>query len=682
MKIKFKQWSSLAKGELAATIVAALLAVIVCIWAVQTLRSKWQASKAWSSLSAGEGKETIAHLDAAIAADPGFTSAYEARAALLLEAHKFDAAEADYTHLTSASQEQAAAAGHLGLGMIKIERAAKKGPDNIPDAARKALVDFDEAVKLDPNSGDAYLGKATAYLWRKELVHAAEAIGMAFETRNFSHAALPHFYYCRGVLLAQATPAGNEMIAKVISALHLKLKITPAAVTQQARSDFDLAQKLAPNWPDPLLNRSLCTLMQMQAAPEQFDAKAYAAVAQSVRKVIQTLPKENRAALHGILGSRQCRAGEIDEALAEFSKAIRLEPDDPVHLINRAACHLLKAAAPKSRSSTSYRSARKDLETALKKKGLTARQRFEASLRIAAILMQKKNKLAAAAALKEAKDALPGLGDQKPSGRESAMLDIISGALLLEKGENKAAIEHLKQASKTFPDNAGLQRLTQRLSAPPAIGKIGFVGDADPSDMQPILRIAGVEIRSCAKMLSRANVSVTFNGEPGEWQFSGRDNILAAPSKSLLDGKVTCKVTITDSLGNTSSRSFDCNVDGQPPEVRDVTPPKDRVIPKRGTIYTVELHDTVSGVNLESISLTALARSTGAGGINRIGIITGGEYQYNMSKLKIKRGARIDGPTFKFMLQSSLKPGVVEFTIECKDMVEHAMQAKWQYRVK
>ena len=139
---------------------------------------------------------------------------------------------------------------------------------------------------------------------------------------------------------------------------------------------------------------------------------------------------------------------------------------------------------------------------------------------------------------------------------------------------------------------------------------------------------------------------------------------------------------IVSSLGNSSSKSFEYNVDGQGPELRAVTPAKGGVIPARGTIYTVELHDSVAGVDLDSVTLTALAKPSGQGRPKVFQIITKGKYLYGRSKLNTKRGERIAGPKFKFMLRRTLSPGIITFTIKCKDLIELPMEAKWQFKIK
>lgn len=105
-------------------------------------------------------------------------------------------------------------ATHVNRGILKLRRG------NI-DAA---IVDFDEAIRLDPEQPEAYLNKGTALLRRENPTEALQLYTVALE-RETSRPAIA--LYGRAV--------ANEQLGNV----------------RAAYADYQRASQLAPDWNDP-----------------------------------------------------------------------------------------------------------------------------------------------------------------------------------------------------------------------------------------------------------------------------------------------------------------------------------------------------------------------------------------------------------------------------------------------
>ena len=202
------------------------------------------------------------------------------------------------------------------------------------------------------------------------------------------------------------------------------------------------------------------------------------------------------------------------------------------------------------------------------------------------------------------------------------------------------------------------------------------------SDMQPIVVASGVHIMSCAGTLEHDQIKVAFNGDPGEWEIAGRDTIYAIPRSALIDGKVQCEVTVTDTLGNETKQPFEFVVDGQPPELGATVPPGGGSIPAQEATFSAELTDGASGVDLDSVTLSAwFTPANGTTGRRHYRILDRGAYLYDIKELRINKGDHLTRPKFQFKFPQQLSEGTLKFSVTCTDLAEHEMRAAWDVKI-
>ena len=522
MRIKFSQWSSLAKGEMVAAGAVGLLAILMSVSALGSLWFKLNCRSTMSNMVQGQKKTTIAGLTRCLEADAQNLPARAMKAALNLEVQDFTDARNDYERLKSCSEAYYQGTGHLGLGLIKMEEAAKRGDAYRPEAAREAEKDFRRAIDLAPDLGDAHLALATALLWNRDFVEAAKSIKRAFDTRNIGYAALPHLYNCRAVALAMtASAADARRAADAVTALGLKLSPTQAALTKQAQEDFDTASKLLPTWDDPRMNYAICGMMGAQSGEQKVAREEIERLIHHIRLRLASTPAAEQPRLFAFIAAQEYLGGNGPSAQIDFDRAFRAEPNEPAYAIGKAAAMLLQAPKTKGTARQGFeRSALELIEGALGKKGLTAYQVFSCYLRAASLQARLDDYAKAAEALKMAEDVMASLREEKPTDRDTAAMEMVRGSLALKALDTKAAYEHFERAAAALPDNTELQAALKLMQVKPSIGEMTFVDGPSPADPLPVVRIRDVKVLSCARQLTDKDVTVTFNDADGLCQIA------------------------------------------------------------------------------------------------------------------------------------------------------------------
>jgi serine/threonine protein kinase/tetratricopeptide (TPR) repeat protein len=134
--------------------------------------------------------EALRSLDACLKDGPPDADAFRARAAVRTRLGQYPGAQTDYTRALELAPD---AATYVARGWTYL----------VAEAYALAVKDFDEAIKLDPDRGEAYGGRGFA---RAALGHGTEAVADAQEALRRGPQS-PRLFYSAARIYAQATTA-------------------------------------------------------------------------------------------------------------------------------------------------------------------------------------------------------------------------------------------------------------------------------------------------------------------------------------------------------------------------------------------------------------------------------------------------------------------------------------------
>jgi len=191
----------------------------------------------------------------------------------------------------------------------------------------KAILDFDEAIRIDPNLTAAYMLRGRALF-----ASTVEVIGV---DNDFSGVTNIH---AEGRLTVEQTNTINRAIEDFSQAIRLDPNNTNAygeragafsTIGEYARAiaDFDQAIRLSPNNTGVLNNRGVTykTMGNLDLAIADYN------------EAIRLDP--NYASAFGNRGNAYYDMGNLDLAIADFTQAIRLEPNYAVAFVNCGNIH-------------------------------------------------------------------------------------------------------------------------------------------------------------------------------------------------------------------------------------------------------------------------------------------------------------------------------------------------------
>jgi tetratricopeptide (TPR) repeat protein len=189
------------------------------------------------------------------------------------------------------------------------------------DQLDEAIMEFEEAIRLDPDHADAYLKLGTAYYTQGKLDEAIAEYKKAVELDPDSATARSNLglaYYDQGRL--------DEAVAEYEEAIELDPDSATAhnnlglAYAHQGRLDEAIAEyeeaiRLAPNYPAAHHNLGLAYASQGRLDDAIAEYKEAIGI------------ERDHVGAHIDLGIAYVQQGRLDEAIAEWEAAVKIDPD-------------------------------------------------------------------------------------------------------------------------------------------------------------------------------------------------------------------------------------------------------------------------------------------------------------------------------------------------------------------
>ncbi len=284
-------------------------------------------------------ESTIADHTAALSDDPGNFSALVHRGDAYARQGDFDQAVADYTLAIQLRPDDAALYRRRGLAHARRQ------------AHDKAVADYTEAVKLEPRNPEAYAHRALAHAQRKEYDQAIADYTEALRLNPRDEA----LYYNRGNA-HYCKAEYDRAIADYTEAARLDPRNAPAFGNRgkahalrgehgKAVADFGRLLHLDPANVRAMWDRALSfiELGQYDKALADYDA---------------AIRLEPSAALYRERGQARAAVGDLEQAIADFTEALAIDPQD-------VGAHLSRAGVYHDRGE--FREALADLNEALRR---------------------------------------------------------------------------------------------------------------------------------------------------------------------------------------------------------------------------------------------------------------------------------------------------------------------------
>jgi tetratricopeptide (TPR) repeat protein len=312
---------------------------------LQPNSSRAYLARALALAATGQDEKALADADQALQRDPQYLDAYLLRGRLYQLQGNHDLASADFTKAVSVAPQSEKA--YLGRADI-LESAGQP---------EQALNDCQNAVRINPNSAAGYLCRAESYLKMKLAERAVEDVNRAVVTAQTFNQPLP-----LGNSLAQAlqesvsapVSAATQGAPVAASPVPMPVAAQQTVVAQQpavARQPVVAQQPVVASAPvvSPLVPRAPASVakpaaiaggMQRPApsAAQQADAQQYV---QQGRELVQkdqfsqAIGPLDRAidtdpwsaAAYNLRGYAHLRLKQYEQAAADCSEAIRLQPN-------------------------------------------------------------------------------------------------------------------------------------------------------------------------------------------------------------------------------------------------------------------------------------------------------------------------------------------------------------------
>jgi len=280
--------------------------------------------RAW--IDKDELEKAISDYDEAIRLDSKYAEAYLRRGYAWAEKGEYDKAIADYDEVIRLDPKCVWA--YIGRGDVWDE----KGEYD------KAIADLTEAIRLDPENSDAYCNRAIAHAknddYDASIRDFNEAIRLEPEDADL-HFNRGRFHDIRGDYAAAVRDLSRAIELGLDSAEVYAARAT--AYQSQGEHDKAIADFLEAIRLDPKHLMAHATLGEAYEMRGQRE-KAIPCYTEAIRLFEQTpdeLPKLLAAVLYNNRGYARYQLGELDLAIADYTKAVEIDRDYDMPYLNR-----------------------------------------------------------------------------------------------------------------------------------------------------------------------------------------------------------------------------------------------------------------------------------------------------------------------------------------------------------
>jgi hypothetical protein len=169
------------------------------------------------------------------------------------------------------------------------------------------------------------------------------------------------------------------------------------------------------------------------------------------------------------------------------------------------------------------------------------------------------------------------------------------------------------------------------------------------------------------------------DGRKAEAALAGAQLLYLLPEGLLSDGTHKIEFQASDGYGNTAKQAVDFYIDRLPPKVT-LEPKDDQPVKGPRPVWTVELNDPASGVDLESLQVQLSNQGEGAIPIRLI-IIQQGVYRCELPNVNVKINDKVPGEKFRIAPDRDLTAGVYALKITVLDKAGNKKDETRSYRV-
>jgi tetratricopeptide (TPR) repeat protein len=172
---------------------------------------------------------------------------------------------------------------------------------------------------------------------------------------------------------------------------------------------------------------------------------------------------------------------------------------------------------------------------------------------------------------------------------------------------------------------------------------------------------------------------LTVDGRKVESALSGAQLLYLLPEGLLSDGTHKIEFQASDGYGNAATQAVDFYIDRLPPKIA-LEPKDDQPVKGPRPVWTVELNDPASGVDLGSLQVQLSNQGEGAIPIRLI-IIQQGVYRCELPNLNVKINDKVPGEKFRVAPDRDLTAGVYALKITVLDKAGNKKDETRSYRV-
>ncbi|HOX06424.1 MAG TPA: hypothetical protein PK280_08490 [Planctomycetota bacterium] len=591
----------------------------------------------------------------------------------------------------------------IHLGMIEGAEAtdAKAKPEMRAAGLGVARKRFEEALVLDPQSGDACVGLGLIALWEGRAEEAAKQF-------------------------AEALKPGRKLGAETAPELHngLGLALAAAGNLNEARKEFEAAEqsrkflgeitKSGSDWKVPAANSRL--IEEGTAGAQKMDPAVRKRLLAALEERLKAVKAPaQRFPLLNPVGCGHFHLGELAAAAARLEEAVKIDPSRIDILTNLMAVRC-----------ASLTKCREAFDEAVKK----AVGQSAESAEVKAVSKARSELAAAEAAFDKLAPDYLAKGSPTPEMHAQVILNCVEMRLRLaasEKDKDKAKADKLlAEADKMlaeglakFPEDARLIRLSGirdlnagrvreglekfnrslgRNGAQPDLRAIadefakpleivGFRPASIGAKAGPILAsspkpLLGVLFRTNTGPipLDPQKVRLLLDGTPQPGTFWGTE-YLSMPDNELADGEHVLTAEGEDAMGHKAKGEIRFLVDASPPEIASTEPASGGSTKGPRPRLVVVCKDKYSGVDPTSVEIEIRTGKAGAQSLLTDFPVRGGRYTYTYEPMDMKKNAMAGEEKFVFTTTRDIGLGHYDVTVSVGDQRGAKTTKVWSFVV-